>query len=638
MKRRDFLKSTAAVTGGVFSGLHTARAQISDHPVPGDKPNILFIMVDELRYPTVFPDDIKTPEKFLERYMPHVHHLWQRGVKFGEYHCAANACGPSRGVMITGLYSQQNWSVTTILSTPPQDGGNPDQKQPVLNHNYPTYGKLLQANGYQTPYIGKWHVSVPSSATNTLQNYGFDYYPTYYDPTGDNLQGTYGDEKHGFHSDAYSADQAIDWLTGKQPFQEPWCLTVSLVNPHDREFFPAGTEFKTVNDLFADSNLTPAIGPYGVPPEDGGTGCVVPWEDNQLKSPRSYGYPQLPPNWEGPDSLKSKPTTQTFIQEFQQAIWGGVTNDPSQDTAAIEPYPNRPGEDLGFGVAKMPFSYWQRGMDSYTQIMQVVDGQIGRVLKAFHSLPPKVVENTVIVFVSDHGEYNGAHGMLQGKMMTVYEEAWHIPLIVVDPSGRFTDDIGQIRNGLTSSVDLLNMLVSIGYKGTTEWMTGNLATIYGKRHDMLAMLKSPAAPGRSHVLFATDEVVPAKVVFNKAPTHVLGLRMEDTKLGVYSKWLPLSATIIPSSVEKEFYDYSSERGLLELDSMPWDGRVQLMYEKLIHDLIPTELQAPLPGALGVVQKASKLAHLAFRELIAIQPSGKWKNHGLRTLLGYGHEF
>ena len=161
-----------------------------------------------------------------------------------------------------------------------------------------------------------------------------------------------------------------------------------------------------------------------------------------------------------------------FIHDFQQGVWGGATDDKTQDTPSIEQYPNpRPNENLQLGIAKMPFSYWQRGFDSYTQIMQIVDGQIGRVLKALHSLPDSVaVENTVIVFASDHGEYCGAHGMLQGKMGTVYEEAWHVPLIVVDPSGRFTDDIGDIRNGLTSSVDLLNMLVSIGYRSTNEWM------------------------------------------------------------------------------------------------------------------------------------------------------------------------
>ena len=195
--------------------------------------------------------------------MPNVYlNLWQNGVKFGNYHTAANACTPSRGVLITGLYSQQNWLITTILSTPYPP--MPPPKQPVLNPAYPTFGRLLQASGYQTPYIGKWHVSVPADSLNALANYGFDYYPSYYDPTGNNLQGTYGSQfettnpTRGYLWDGYVANQAIDWLTTQRPDDQPWCLTVSLVNPHDREFFPAGTEFQTYTDLFANSSINPA--------------------------------------------------------------------------------------------------------------------------------------------------------------------------------------------------------------------------------------------------------------------------------------------------------------------------------------------------------------------------------------------
>src|SRR5271167_1643696 len=168
MKRRDFLKSTAAVTagtagriltgsaataGGILTGLREAAGQSSAGPVAGPKPNILFILVDELRYPTVFPGDIQTPGDFLSNYMPHVYlNLWQKGVKFGNYNTAANACTPSRGVLITGLYSQQNWLLATILSTPYPPA--PPPKQPILNPAYPTFGRLLQAAGYRTPYIG----------------------------------------------------------------------------------------------------------------------------------------------------------------------------------------------------------------------------------------------------------------------------------------------------------------------------------------------------------------------------------------------------------------------------------------------------------------------------------------------------
>ena len=44
MKRRDFLKSRAAVSGGIFTGLQKAAAQRGGGPVPGPQPNILFIL------------------------------------------------------------------------------------------------------------------------------------------------------------------------------------------------------------------------------------------------------------------------------------------------------------------------------------------------------------------------------------------------------------------------------------------------------------------------------------------------------------------------------------------------------------------------------------------------------------------
>jgi uncharacterized sulfatase len=175
-------------------------------------------------------------------------------------------------------------------------------------------------------------------------------------------------------------------------------------------------------------------------------------------------------------------------------------------------------------------------------------------------------------------------------------------------------------------------------------MTGRLAEIYGDRHDMISMLKSASAPGRPYVLYATDEIVPdaVDVNFNRSPTHILGLRTEDTKLGVYSKWVPLTSDIIEPSKELEFYDYSTTDGKLELNNLAFtnsgDPRIPSMEQHLLNDLVPNELQERLPGALGVVQEASKLAHLVYRELIALQGSDVWRNGGLQELLGYGREF
>jgi uncharacterized sulfatase len=426
----------------------------------------------------------------------------------------------------------------------------------------------------------------------------------------------------------------------------PWFLTVGYVNPHDREFFPAGTEFLTYTNLFANYNqnkpssaqLKQVIDYTNTPP-------IVDWNTNQLKSPPFYPYPLLPHNWQNPNNYAAlnKPTTHTFIQQFQEAVWGGITTDPFQLGFRVSPYGNG---NLGIGTGYAPFYYWQRGLNSYTQVTQIVDQQIGAVLDQLHKLPQSVIDNTVIIFASDHGEYSGAHGMVQGKIGTVYEEATHIPLIVMDPSGRFTGDTNTVRTGLCSSVDLLNMFVTLGYKGDTTWLTQfPYNQIYTNRHDMYSMLKSRWAPGRSYVLFATDEIAPDFYNFNGAPTNILALRTNDSKVGVYADWKPLSVNIDPTTVQLEFYDYSTKAGQLELNSNPNDPRAQQGYEALINNYLPNELAAPLPGnpldpnSLRFQQIKSEIAHVAFRDLIKNEPDSTWQTgNGLRLLLGFGGPF
>jgi arylsulfatase A-like enzyme len=638
MKRRDFLKSgTALAAAGLLPSFIKPSALTA---VPGPQPNILFILVDELRYPTVFPEDmIPDAAHFFMRFMPNLYkRLWTQGVKFSNHHTASNACTPARGVIITGLYSQESWLLTTIVAPP-----NPNPillKQPVLNPAYPTYGRLLQQNlGYQTPYRGKWHVSIPQQNAGGLQAYGFDY-DTYPDPTGSNLQGTYGDEPD-FHNDEYVADQAVEVLKNLKPADQPFCLTVSFVNPHDREFFPFGTEFKTFNHLFKKSTLSPgAMYP--------GNGPKVPWGKDKLKSPPEFGYPDLPPNWETEQDWagQMKPTTQKFIKDFSNLVWGGAAEDPQEQDFTIAQYPAPALNNPPLGIPYGPFSYWRRGLDSYTQIIKIVDDQIGAVLDQLGDLPQSIVDNTIIVFCSDHGEYGGAHGLLQGKMMTIYEEAWHIPLVVVDPSGRFTGDIDDIRMGLTSSVDLLPMLVTLGNLGSTDWMSSDdLAAIYGQRHDMVSMLKSKDAPGRPYVLLATDEIVPNVYNPDSAPTHVLGFRTDEFKFGVSAPWVPLTSDIDLTLKQLEFYDYSTTRGQMELDNSLSDPRVQTTLTALVTNIIPNELQQLLPGSLldptslRAQQAVSKARHLAYRAILEnIDPQTLNANGGIRGLLGYGGPF
>ena len=249
--------------------------------------------------------------------------------------------------------------------------------------------------------------------------------------------------------------------------------------------------------------------------------------------------------------------------------------------------------------------------------MGIVDQRIGEVLAA---LPKDVAQNTIIVFCSDHGEYAGAHGFVAGKIGSCYEEPFHIPLIVVDPSGRFTGDIDTVRTGLTSSVDMLTFLVSLGHNGSRAWMTGPLAEIYGGRHDMVSMLLSASAPGRPYVLLATDEIVPGYFFYNGVPPlHVAAIRTQDAKLGTYSSWNPITGQIEPASTQLEFYDYNTQEGRLELANTPQDPRAQPLANLLLNNLLPNELRAPLPGQYGAAQTISKAAWLLFNGLILKSP-------------------
>ena len=90
---------------------------------------------------------------------------------------------------------------------------------------------------------------------------------------------------------------------------------------------------------------------------------------------------RLPPNWEPYADLPAngKPNTQQVFRSFQEAIWGGAPDDPSVTSFPLQPSPIMPNT---YGVGIAPYSYWQRGLDMYTLVQQMVDQAIGEVVAA----------------------------------------------------------------------------------------------------------------------------------------------------------------------------------------------------------------------------------------------------------------
>jgi arylsulfatase A-like enzyme len=103
------------------------------------------------------------------------------------------------------------------------------------------------------------------------------------------------------------------------------------------------------------------------------------------------------------------------------------------------------------------------------------DYWIGEMLEQIRS--SKLLENTVVIFCSDHGHYFGEHNMI-GKFMkrggdrpsTIYEEIGHIPLLIRHPNGLAA---GKSITGLCQPQDLLPTLLDLAEIPAVSWAEGN---------------------------------------------------------------------------------------------------------------------------------------------------------------------
>ena len=245
-----------------------------------------------------------------------------------------------------------------------------------LNVGFPTWGTMLRQNGYDTYWFGKWHLSGGQSGscpTNPHEDYGF----TANWPGTGTCPSPNGGPGQGQAMDPVIRQQFRDWLASRATGGNPWAATVSFVNPHDIAWYPRNTR-------------------------------VI---EGQSKPPSVYT--RLPVNFETTVGRRArdKPEMQRRAQQIENESFGFMPSD-------------RENQRL-----------WTKMLDTYLLMQNQVDIQISLVLKALRQSP--FADDTIVVFVSDHGEYGGAHGM-RGKGFAFYDEGSRVPLIVKDPTGGWT--------------------------------------------------------------------------------------------------------------------------------------------------------------------------------------------------------
>ncbi len=209
--RRKFVKTAGAGLAG--AALSPAAGNTGSS---GERPNILFIIVDQMRLPRWFPEDARLPA--YER-------LQREGLTFTNHFTCAVPCSPSRATIFTGMHLPQHGVFFNIKSR----GVGSDSLDP----SFTTLGHRFQGAGYRTPYFGKWHLSVEEDYHEVgLAPYGFEEWQ--------------GPDRHGFPRggikyDAGFAGQAVQWLENYGRSGSPWFLTCSLINPHDIMWWPRQT-------------------------------------------------------------------------------------------------------------------------------------------------------------------------------------------------------------------------------------------------------------------------------------------------------------------------------------------------------------------------------------------------------------
>lgn len=346
-----------------------------------ERPNILFILSDDHTsqtwgiYGGILADYAVNDN---------IRRLASEGVVLDNCFCTNSISTPSRASILTGRYSHKN-GVYTLADS--------------LAADIPTIAKTLQAEGYNTALVGKWHLQ--------CRPLGFDYYSVFHDqgeyrdPTFKNSdepwpgERNFGERVHGFSTDIVTS-KAIEWMEGRDN-SKPFLMCCHFKATHEPYDFP-----ERMRHLYDD--------------------VAFPEPDNLY-------------DW-GPET-----NGRTFDGQKLETIarnWRVASEDPDKWWCR---YPELPFTTEGMGRAAARSAAYQKLIRDYLRCGATVDDNIGRLLDALDEMG--IADNTIVVYVSDQGYFLGEHGFYDKRMF--YEEAARMPFVIrypkEIPAGKRLEDL-----------------------------------------------------------------------------------------------------------------------------------------------------------------------------------------------------
>jgi choline-sulfatase len=261
--RREFLQAVGSLAGKAPS-TPSSRAKRSAKTIgklPA-QPNIVVLMTDQERY------HVHWPSGWVDSNLQAYARLRRHGLTFHRAYTSASECAPSRAAMMTGQFAPANRVARTLLWP-----GLPPAKQCV------NIGSMLRGGGYHVAWKGKWHLSFPENVRvgfgNAWTTADISHFERVYGLAGWNPPdagnaikprqpsmfgffdglATLGGGKanndgryiHGVAPGALDqtvgvdgAESVLQFISRARDLGSPFCLFVSLVNPHDVGFYPDG--------------------------------------------------------------------------------------------------------------------------------------------------------------------------------------------------------------------------------------------------------------------------------------------------------------------------------------------------------------------------------------------------------------
>lgn len=386
---------------------------------PREKPNIIFIMTDQHNA------DVMGFTGHPDARTPNLDRMAETGVVYSRAYCTDGISCASRMSVFTGYYPR----TTGFLNN-----SNVSKSSTVLRQAVPIQ-QYLKSYGYETYAFGKRHLIGKADE-------GWDLKRSHLaaESPGDNY--VMWIEEQGF-ADEFGKDWSAE--TGKYPNGNSLSGTVY-------ERAAMGTRASSLSrdytmEAYTGRNTIEMLRNYSEGDRDNPFFCFV-----SFYRPHQP-YTPLPEYWSHYDRTSWDSGTGNGI-----SMPATLRQDRSELPRFLRNLRNNENMPWCLGLASVNEQLYRDYISAYYALVEEVDYWIGEIFKVLEETG--LADNTIVVYTSDHGDFVGAHGIIEKAAAghNVYEETLRVPLIFwwkdVIPSGK-------TRGGLISLVDLYPTLVDL---------------------------------------------------------------------------------------------------------------------------------------------------------------------------------